>query len=420
MMLDKINKEIAERERSILAAALDDYQHAILSTDTSPADFADSMRAKLWEWARHQAEEGEVHDAALARINLHIPPNFVSEIEKHWIPPSSIQAVTEQLRALHRVKRWVMLLHDASKKIADSRQVDEILGEIHAAQSAEEMTGSLRTNEVVLTAAYEQTKEVQEGRRLGFLSTGHIRLNQHAPVPGEVVVIGAESSMGKSLLASTIAEFMTSMPNPIPTLFDSLEMPDEEISIRKFSHAARISSGAFRNPGALQAEHHDSIGTYIDGHKKNPLLWQRIDSPTKLVSVVARLSRQVGLKAVFIDYLQNMNLGAGERYDLKIADAMRAFYSTAKRYGVTFFVLSQLRKPPPGASDQREPKLADLKESGAIRQIADHVWLLFRPGYTDTKEEDNRIMVKIAKNRNGPTGDEIRLSFKNGELTDWR
>jgi len=418
-MLDRINAEIAKRERSILGAALDDYQHAVLGTDTSPDDFSDGLRSKLWEWVKRQAEAGEIHDATLARMNLHIPPNTVKEIEKHWVPPSSIQAVTDQLRKYKRIKRWVLLLHDSARSMAEKGNVDEILGEIHKAQSAEDLAGALRPNRDVLTEAHKQTIDVQEGNRIGYLPTGHTELNIHAPAPGEVLVIGAESSMGKSLLASTIAEYMTSMDKPIPTIFVSLEMSEEEITIRKFAHAARVSSGAFRNPGALQSEHYDSIGAYIDNHKNNPLYWQRIDTPENLVNTVARLTRQHGIKAVFIDYLQNMNFGAGERYDLKIAGAMRMFYYTSKKYGVTFYVLSQIRKPPPGASDQKAPKLADLKESGAIRQVADHIWLLFRPGYTDQNSDDDRIIVKIAKNRNGPTGNEIKLNFKNGRLTDW-
>lgn len=418
----RIEKEIAEREKSILASVLEDSIRTILTTDVTEGDFDDSLRAKIFKWSRGCAEKGIWFDTTTAELDGGFPGNVLKDLEKVWIPASAVQNAADKMRELRRVRNWSRLLYQAASELLVDRQVEFMLGRLHNAETKEAVSSELRTNEEVLLSAFEEMKLVQEGERLGRLPTGHKRLNLHAPGPGEVLVIGGDSSMGKSLLASRLAEYMTcEYDDPIPCLFISLEMSDENITRRKFAEAANVDVSTLRAQGALDTPKYDLIQEYIDTHRRAPLYWRTIYSPDVVVSTVTRLRVQLGIKAVFIDYLQNMDFGSGaDRYDLRVGEAMKKFYANAKKTDVAYIILSQLRKKASGSSQSGAPSLQDLKESGVIRQIADEVWLLHRPAYGKPTESDQTIHVRIAKDRDGPAGEIVRLQFEKGNLLDWR
>lgn len=417
----RIEKEIAEREKSILASVLEDSIGTVLTTDVTEKDFDDGLRVEIFKWSRDCAEKGIWFDTTTAELDGGFPGNMLKDFEKVWIPASAIQHTADKMRVLRRVRDWSRLLYRAASELLVDRQVDFTLGRLHQAETKEKASTDLRTNKEVLSSAFDEMKLIQEGGRLGRLPMGHARLNLHAPGPGEVLVIGGDSSMGKSLLASRLAEYMTcEYHDPIPCLFVSLEMSEESITWRKFAEAAGVDVNTLRTKEEFHAPEYDLIQEYIDTHQQAPLFWQRIESPDVLISTVTRLCAQYGIGAVFIDYLQNMDFGSGsDRYDLRIGEAMRRFYANAKKTGVAYIILSQLRKKTAGSSQSGAPSLQDLKETGVIRQMADEIWLLHRPAYGNPSESDQAIHVRMAKDRDGPAGEVVRLEFENGKLLDW-
>jgi replicative DNA helicase len=417
----KINKEIAKREKSILASIMDDSLGTILTTDLTEGDFDDRLRADIFRWLRDCAEKNIWSDPTTAELDGGFPRNVLADLEKAWMPASAIQHTADKMRVLRRVRNWAQLLHREANNLLVDRQVEITLGRIRRAETKEETVGEVRTNEQVLSSAFDELKLVQDGEKFGRLPTGHHQLDRYAPGPGELLVIGGDSSMGKSLLASKLAEYMAAgYHDPIPCLFVSLEMSDENIARRKFAEAAGVGVSVLRTSGTLDDRGYDRIQEYIDHHRQAPLYWRRVESPDELVGTATRLQAQHDVRVVFVDYLQIMNFGGGGyRHDLRVGGAMQKFYASAKKTGLTYIVLSQLRKKQTYSSQDAAPSLQDLKETGAIRQIADEIWLIYRPAASDPSATDQTIHVRIAKDRDGAIGAVVRLEFKDGRLLDW-
>jgi replicative DNA helicase len=125
-----------------------------------------------------------------------------------------------------------------------------------------------------------------------------------------------------------------------------------------------------------------------------------------------RLAAERGLSLVIVDYLQLMTgRGRFENRTLELAAISRGLKGLAKELNVPVVALSQLSRAPEARADHR-PLLSDLRESGALEQDADVVFMIFRPEmYPDCKEEEKGIAeLIIAKQRNGPTGT-VQLAF---------
>jgi replicative DNA helicase len=115
------------------------------------------------------------------------------------------------------------------------------------------------------------------------------------------------------------------------------------------------------------------------------------------------------ISLVIVDYLQLMTSGRrAESRQTEIAEISRGLKALARELGVPVIALSQLNREAE-KDDVGEPKLSNLRESGAIEQDADVVMLLWRPN-AQPEESSNEIKITVAKHRNGPTGT-IKLNF---------
>jgi len=118
---------------------------------------------------------------------------------------------------------------------------------------------------------------------------------------------------------------------------------------------------------------------------------------------------------VVVDYLQLMTAGT-KRYENRtqeVSAISRGLKAIAKELVVPVVALSQLSRAPESRSAKdNEPKLSDLRESGAIEQDADVVMFIYRPEVNDRTNEElrNKAKLIIAKQRNGPT-DTVQLAF---------
>jgi len=413
----QLEKEIQDRERTIIAEVLDDTANLFLGTDLSAHDFEHGRHREIFEWILQRVEADRFHGIETAETDLNLGKTLVQSIHDHWGTPTAIQSVIDDMRQKKRVKNWFRRMSQCAGEILKTRDVDESLSMIHNAIANEDQSGTMETTRHVMRKAFAEVQEVQEGTRPGFTPTGNHALDRVAPEPGETTVIGARSSMGKSILAAALANHMAGVEK-IPVLFVSLEMAHTSIVKRDFAKVAGVQTGAFRRKGSLQGEHYDRIGRYITKHQDMPLYWQRIDTPDRLIATAIKFRMQYGVRVIFLDYLQNMSLGIGERQDLREAEAIRRMDACGKKNDIAFFIMSQIRKSPPGAKEGT-PRLAALSGSGAIRNTADHIWLLYRPGY-GTGAPDDVLQVTVAKFRNGPTGEVIDLQFNQGVLPEWK
>jgi len=233
---------------------------------------------------------------------------------------------------------------------------------------------------------------------------------------GEMIVIAARPSMGKTSLAMNIAEHVA-IDLKLPVGVFSLEMTAESLVLRMLCSRSRVNLRNIRD--GFLAERDFPKLTGAAGKLANAPLFIDDTSGLSILQLRAkarRMAQQYGIKLFVIDYLQLLHSTArrAENRQQEIADISNGIKSLAKELKVPVVVLSQLNRELE-KDKNRKPRLSDLRESGAIEQDADLVALLYKPSSGDDDEsgvEQDAVPVNllIAKQRNGPTGD-VNLTF---------
>jgi replicative DNA helicase len=236
---------------------------------------------------------------------------------------------------------------------------------------------------------------------------------------GEMIIVAARPSMGKTSLAMNIAEHVA-LELKLPVGVFSLEMSAASLILRMLCSLARVNMRSIRD-GFMSEADFPKLMTASGRLAGAKLL---IDdtaglSILQLRARARRMHQQHGIKLFVIDYLQLLNSTARraqENRQQEIADISSGIKALAKELNVPVIVLSQLNRELE-KDKSRKPRLSDLRESGSIEQDADLVGLLYKPNAGDDEdgapaEESDGVAVNflIAKQRNGPTGD-VNLTF---------
>jgi replicative DNA helicase len=236
--------------------------------------------------------------------------------------------------------------------------------------------------------------------------------------PGNLVVLAARPSVGKSALVANIAENIA-MKHEIPVAFFSLEMSEVELAQRFIACRARIAGDRLRR-GHVGQKEWPKVVRACNELEQAPL-WIDDSSDLGLLDLRAKARRlhaqeqaRGGLGLVVVDYLQLMRADDPRANRVEqVGQMSRGLKILARELNVPVLAISQLSRAPEQRPDKR-PILSDLRESGQIEQDADLVAFLFREDlYRHNEEEhDGLAEVIIAKHRNGPTGTR-RLVFLN-------
>lgn len=266
--------------------------------------------------------------------------------------------------------------------------------------------------------------------KLSGLETGFWELDKktNGLQPGEMIVIAARPSMGKTSLAMNIAEHVALHAGEPVGVF-SLEMTAEALVMRLLCSAARLNQHRLRD-GSM--EEHD-FARIADAADRLAAAKLHIDDTAgldilQLRARARRMADRLGIKLFVIDYLQLLQSSNRRRGDSnraqEIGEISSGVKGLAKELNVPVIVLSQLNRELE-RDRTRKPRLSDLRESGAIEQDADVVGLLYRANPKNPREpaggdDDDEATVNsdvipvnllIAKQRNGPTGD-VYLNFE--------
>lgn len=229
---------------------------------------------------------------------------------------------------------------------------------------------------------------------------------------GQMVVIGARPSMGKTALACQIADFAASHGTGVA--FFTLEMPDQSILLRMAAARSQVDSLRVTQGWAREHEIHALSEAFADlADDENCRLW--IDDTTACTvpamrAALRRLAVQHPIGLVVIDYLQLVETSGGSerrRYE-QVTEISRGVKRLARELNAPVVVLAQLnRESEKGA---RKPQLSDLRDSGSIEQDADIVLLPVRQDGQDDHADAVAVDLIIAKQRNGPLG-RVPLKF---------
>ncbi len=255
--------------------------------------------------------------------------------------------------------------------------------------------------------------EDSDGQPLTGIGSGFSELDHYTGgfQRGEMIILAARPSMGKTALAINIAENMVTRGEAVGVF--SLEMGASQLVQRILASRAGIDGDRLRRNALRKAEFRAlfaacdelrDVPMYIDDTPGLTLL--------QLRAKARRMKQKHGLSCVVIDYLQLMASGhRNESRQQEVSDISRGIKAMARELDVPVVCLSQLNR----AAEQREghrPRMSDLRESGSIEQDADVIMMLHREAYYHHDEEwrdenpdkVNLAEVILAKQRNGPTG----------------
>ena len=231
---------------------------------------------------------------------------------------------------------------------------------------------------------------------------------------GDLIVLAARPSMGKTALAINIAEHVA-LNEGLPVAVFSMEMGAAQLAVRIVGSIGRIDQSHLRT-GKLTDEEWPRLTEAIEKLRNISL---HIDESAGLTSSelranARRLARQCGqLGLIVVDYLQLMSGSAGneENRATELGEISRGLKMLAKELKCPVMALSQLNRSVESRPDKR-PLMSDLRESGAIEQDADIIMFSYRDEYytKDACKEPGVAEVIIAKQRNGPTGT-VKLAF---------
>ena len=236
----------------------------------------------------------------------------------------------------------------------------------------------------------------------GFQALDHLLTGLHG---GELILIGARPSMGKTSFAINVASYAAFSAGKTVAFF-SLEMPREQIAMRMLCSDARVDMQKVRS-GTLANDEWMRLA-----HSLGPMAASKcfLDdtagiSPTQLRSRCRRLMMDHGLDLVVVDYLGLMHSdGQAENRQLEVSESSRQLKAISLELKIPLIACAQLSRAATTRTDKR-PVLSDLRDSGSIEQDADVVMFLHREAYYDPSTEEKNVgEVIIAKQRNGPLG----------------
>jgi replicative DNA helicase len=329
------------------------------------------------------------------------------------------------VREKHLLRKMIQTCSAVVGRVYDYEgEVDKLLDEVErdVLRISEERVeaSTLPIKELVKKAIntieeFHQRQGMLTGLSTGFPDLDKLTSGLH---PGEMIVIAARPSMGKTSLAMNIAE-QVAIEQRLPVGVFSLEMTAESLVLRMLCSRSRVNLRSIRD-GFLAERDFPKLTGSAGKLAGAPLLID--DTPglsiLQLRAKARRMVQQYGIKLFVVDYLQLLHSTSrrAENRQQEIADISNGIKALAKELEVPVIVLSQLNRELE-KDRNRKPRLSDLRESGAIEQDADLVALLYKPNSADEDEgpsgpdqEAVAVNLLIAKQRNGPTGD-VALTF---------
>ena len=411
-----------EAEQSVLGAMLQDGNAVLLAAESLlPEDF-------------YQPQHKEIFDAMIALHREQKPIDFITvdaELSRRGTLEGSggtpyLLRLVQYVPTAVNVKAYINIVAEKStlrKLIKASQEISqecfsqqnplqETLG--HAEKAIFDIVMNRASGEAlkpikdVLYNTYANIEELAKlkgrvsGVPSGFTALDQLLTGFHG---GELIILGARPSMGKTSLAMNMAGYAALYGGKSVAVF-SLEMPREQIALRLLCSDAKVNMQRVRQ-GTLSADDWMRLARSIGPMSSSRIF---IDdtagiTPTQLRSRCRRLMMDKGLDLIIVDYLGLMHSdGKVESRQLEVSEISRQLKAIALELKVPLIACAQLSRANANRENKR-PALTDLRDSGSIEQDADVVMFIHREGYYDPDcEEKNVGEIIVQKQRNGPLG----------------
>ncbi len=344
---------------------------------------------------------------------------YLAEIAEIVPAISNVKHYANLVRDKHILRRLIRASGDIMQKSYQSDidavqlldEAERVIFEI--AQERERGREVLRVGDIIkevvtkIDDLYRRQDSVT-GIPTGLIELDKITAGLHS---GDLIIVAARPSMGKSALVTTIAEYVA-VEEKVPVAFFSVEMSADQIAQRLLCSIARIDAHRVRT-GFLSSSDWPKLTMAAGKLSEAPLFIDDSSgmSVMELRAKARRMKSRFNIGLVIVDYLQIMRgFGRAESRQQEISQISRSLKLLAKELNVPVIAVSQLSREVEKREDKR-PRLSDLRESGSLEQDADVVLLLMREEYYYPTEENKGIAeLIVAKHRNGPTGT-VRLAF---------
>jgi replicative DNA helicase len=262
-----------------------------------------------------------------------------------------------------------------------------------------------------VTELHENGAEEVTGVRTGFFELDKYTAGLQK---GDLLVLAARPSMGKTALALNITEHVAVIEE-LPVLVFSMEMGAPQLAVRLVGSLGRIDQQRLRT-GALRDDEWGRLTEAVDRLGKARIYIDETAAltPAELRARARRMARQFGgtLGLIVVDYLQLMSgsVGSDENRATELGEISRGLKALAKELQCPILALSQLNRSVESRNDKR-PMMSDLRESGAIEQDADVIMFIYRDDYYNKESREPGVAeIIIGKQRNGPVGT-FKLTF---------
>ncbi|ADK17272.1 MULTISPECIES: replicative DNA helicase [Clostridium] len=337
---------------------------------------------------------------------------YISELSGSIVSTANLKSYIKIVKDKSVLRK---LIRASTKIIEESyKNQDDVVGTIDMAEksifdlSSNRKVSDFEPMNVVLERGFTEIERLfnNKGETTGVAS-GFRELDAKTSgfQKGDMVLVAARPSMGKTTFALNIAEYAALREGKKIAMF-SLEMSKEQLAYKLLCSEAHVDMLNLRT-GNLEDKDWENIA-----RASGPLAAAKIfiDDTAGITimemrSKCRRLKMEHGIDMIVVDYLQLMSGGKGsENRQQEVSEISRSIKALAKEMECPVIALSQLSRAPEARTDHR-PMLSDLRESGSIEQDADIVMFLYRDEYYDKDTEDKNVAeCIIAKQRNGPTG----------------
>jgi replicative DNA helicase len=431
--IDRLPPQSIEAEQSVLGALLIDKDAVIEVAELlAPEDF-------------YRGHHGTIYAAVLELYEKREPVDIVtvSEVLERSgqlediggsayltslinLTPTAVNAV-HYARIVERKSVLRNLISAAGKIAGLGYQEDGDIGEVIDKAESElfrvsekRVESGFASLKSLLHTAYDRLDYLHEHRgEISGIRTGFADLDALTTglQKSDLVLVAARPSIGKTSLALNFAEHAAVNDGKVVGIF-SLEMSKEQLVLRLLSSVANIDSQRLRT-GFLEEMDFARLAPAMNKLAEAPVFID--DTPNisamELRTKARRLQAESGLDMIIVDYLQLMQSSVTSRDANRVqevSDISRSLKALARELKVPLVALSQLSRQTENRGDKGEPRLSDLRESGALEQDADMVMFLWREqerGSEDHDQDGEVINLRLAKHRNGPTG-ETKLWFR--------
>jgi len=422
--------DISIEQAVIGAVILEHAAYEIANEIITSNDFYDINHQKIWSAIHDLKTKGGAVDLLIITEEL-TARNQIEQIGGAYYLTSLTMAVVSSahiqthaiiLHEKYLLRELIRLSNEVIQKAYNNDDVFEIFDiiEKRSTQLMQDIQdNNLQTTTEVIKTVNDELETIRNSdRKIHGINTGFIHLNKmtNGWQKGNLIILAARPSVGKSAFVSNLALNAASDPNnPTGVLVFSLEMENREIMIRMISSVSRVNMEKIKLATYTPEEWIKITDAENKIMKMKIILQDKSQINIQQLRSIARkkvAKGEIGL--IIIDYLQLMGMMRSDQNlirEQQISSITRNLKALAKELRVPIILLSQLSREVEKRGNPR-PVLSDLRESGAIEQDADLVMFLTRENYQkcDNEEADDEdVLLIIAKNRNGKCVD---LPFK--------